>query len=62
MSKLYSITQAARVLNVSTRSVYEYIYQGKLRAAKIGGKWVIRVEWLDELIDSCVVQVAANGS
>ena len=58
MKKLLTILDAAELLNVSDRTVYELIYQGKLRAAKIGGKWGIRIEWLDAYIDSCEVQAS----
>ncbi len=59
MPKVYKVPEAAEALNVSTRTVYEYIYQGRLRAAKIGNKWAIRPAWLDAFIESCVVTMAA---
>lgn len=38
---LYSVKEAAEVLEISSRTVMTYIYSGKLKAAKIGGKWKI---------------------
>lgn len=56
MPKIYSITDTASVLNISTRSVYDLIYNGKLRAAKICGKWAIKPEWVDEYIDASEIK------
>jgi excisionase family DNA binding protein len=52
--KTYNISEAAEALHISDRSVYEYIYQGFLKAAKIGGKWLIKEEWLSAFIDSSI--------
>ncbi len=58
MPKLYTIPEVAKILQVSERTVYEYIYQGKLRASKIAGRWRIKPEWVDELVDACEVQAS----
>lgn len=34
--KTYRIEEVAKMLNVSVRSVFRYIHDGKLRATKIG--------------------------
>ena len=34
--KIYRIEDVAKILNVSVRSVFRYIHDGKLRATKIG--------------------------
>lgn len=34
--KTYRIEEVAKILNVSVRSVFRYIHDGKLRATKIG--------------------------
>lgn len=42
----YTITETAAALKVSTRTVRRYLSDGKLKGAKIGGKWLISRESL----------------
>ena len=56
MPKVYSVEDVAAALHITIRTVYEYIYQKKLRAAKIGNKWAIKAEWVDEFIDASEVK------
>ena len=51
MPTVYSVEDTAKALNITPRTVYEYINRGKLRAAKIGNKWAIRPEWVDQIIN-----------
>lgn len=44
---MYDVKETARILEVSTRTVMNYIYNGKLKAQKIGGKWKITKENLE---------------
>lgn len=55
MKRLLTVFEAAEMLNTTDRTVYELIRTGRLRAAKIAGKWAIRVEWLEEYVEACVV-------
>jgi excisionase family DNA binding protein len=51
MPELHTITEVANILRISERTVYEYIYSGKLRAAKIANQWRMKPEWIDEFIE-----------
>ena len=52
--KFYTVTETADILHLSERSVYEYISQGRLRAAKIGVRWIIKPEWIEAFVDENV--------
>lgn len=58
MRRLQTVVDVADMLNVTTRTVYDLIYSGRLRAAKIGGKWAIRYEWVEEFIDASIVDAS----
>lgn len=49
--KLYTLNEIAKILNVSVRTLYNYIDNGRLKATKIGGKWLVTEEFLKELIE-----------
>lgn len=55
MKRLLTVFEAAEMLNTTDRTVYELIRTGRLRAAKIAGKWAIRIEWLEAYVEACVV-------
>jgi excisionase family DNA binding protein len=38
---LYDLQEVAEKINTSTRTLYDYIRDGKIRATKIGKKWMI---------------------
>ena len=46
-TKLYLIKEVANELNCSYRTVQAYIYDKKIKAIKIGGKWQVSQEELD---------------
>ena len=46
--ELISITEAARMLNVSTRTVNRFCLDGKLKAVRIGCQWRINRRALRE--------------
>lgn len=48
--QLYTIPEAAQKIGVSIRSVYSYIYERKLPAQKIGGKWRVTADSLDAFL------------
>lgn len=51
--RLISLTQAAEILGVSTKSVRRYIAAGDLDAVRIGRRTIrIKTESLDRLIDA----------
>lgn len=54
----YDVPGAAELLHSCERMIYEYIYQKKLRAVKIAGKWIIKEEWIEEFIDALEVKEA----
>lgn len=37
--RLYGLQEIADALNVTRRTLYNYLKQGKLKAVKIGGEW-----------------------
>ena len=39
--KLYSLKDLAKLLNVTERTLHNYIKSGKMKGQKIGGKWQI---------------------
>jgi len=47
MRKAVSITEAARINNVTRQAIYVAIKQGKLKASKEGTRWTIDLEDLD---------------
>ena len=50
--KIYSMKEVATILDVTERTLYSYIKNGKLKAKKIGGKWMITEENLKKFINA----------
>jgi excisionase family DNA binding protein len=50
-STLYSVTELAHKLNVTTMSVRNYIRQGHLKAKKIVGRWLITEDELKKFMN-----------
>jgi len=50
--KIYTLKEAADFLHMSERTAYDLVHTGELKAAKIGGKYIIKEEWIDDLIMS----------
>ena len=48
---VYSVAQAARILQVGTDTVLGALRRGRLRGAKIGGQWRIHGRALVEFLD-----------
>lgn len=48
--RLYDIKEVAEYLKLSTRTVQQYIKDGKLKAKKIGKKWIITEDTLREFV------------
>lgn len=49
--KLYSLKEVAHLLDVTERTLHNYIKSGKLKGQKIGGKWKISDENLKKFIN-----------
>lgn len=49
--KLYSLQELAKLLEVSERTLHNYIKSGKIKGVKIGGKWKFTEESLKKFIN-----------
>lgn len=49
--KVYSIEEVAEILQVTRRTVYNYLKTGALKGAKIGKYWRITNKALDEFLE-----------
>ena len=48
---LYSVPEVSHMLNVTTVSIRNYIYQGHLKGQKVLGRWVVLEEELDKFVN-----------
>ena len=48
--KVYTIEEVAELLHTTRRTLYTYLKAGKLKAVKMGRKWIITEENLKEFI------------
>lgn len=48
--KLYTLKEIAEILKVTERTLLAYIKEGRLKAYKIGGKWMVTHENLLNLV------------
>ena len=39
--EMYKIKEVARILDISERTVYKFMNEGKIRAIRVGGQWRI---------------------
>lgn len=49
--QLYTLHEIADFLRITRQSVYLYVRDGKLPALKIGGKWLVSQQALDDFIE-----------
>lgn len=49
--KLYSLQELAKLLEVSERTMHNYIKSGKIKGVKIGGAWKFTEENLKKFIN-----------
>lgn len=49
-SKLYTLTEAQEIIGVTHRTMLRYVYDGKLQANKVGGRWKVSEEELRRFI------------
>lgn len=49
---VYTIEELESLLNVTRRTLYNYIKEGKLKAVKMGKYWRVREDQLDDFLSS----------
>ena len=49
--KVYTLKEVAEILKVTERTLLDYLKQGRLKGNKIGGKWIISHENLQNFIN-----------
>lgn len=59
--RLYTLTELEGVLGVSHRTLQIYVMSGRLKAAKIGGKWKVSQANLDRFINGEGSEVSSAG-
>lgn len=50
--KVYTLKEVTEILQVSRRTVYNYIKADQLKAAKIGSGWRVTQRALDEFLEN----------
>lgn len=50
--KIYTTKEVAKILNVTVRTIYNYIDSGDLKAVKLGRYWRIKEEELIKYVES----------
>ncbi len=45
-----TVSEAAGMLGISANSAYSAVYRGEIPAVKIGGRWVVPIARLNELL------------
>lgn len=48
---LYTVPEVCEILGISRRTCLTYIYDGRLKAQKIGGKWKVSKENLERYMN-----------
>ena len=46
----YTVAETAKALSVSTKTIYNYLYSGKIEAVKIGSKWIIKADTVKKIL------------
>ena len=49
--KVYSLKEVSEMLTVSTRTLLQYVRDGRIRAVKIGGRWTVSEENLRHFVN-----------
>lgn len=49
--KMYTLPELEEMLTISNRTLLTYIKEGKLKAVKIGGKWLISEDNLKKFLN-----------
>lgn len=50
--KTYTLNEAAEVLRCTRQTVYSYVIDGRIRASKVGLKWLITHDELQYIINN----------
>ena len=50
-TKVYTLEDIAEMLQVTRRTLYNYIKDGKLKANKVANKWIVTEENLNDFIE-----------
>ncbi|WP_077302517.1 helix-turn-helix domain-containing protein [Virgibacillus pantothenticus] len=61
MADRYSVEELANELNVTTRTIRNYLRDGKLKGTKVGGQWRFSKENLVEFMGSDQLNDTKNG-
>lgn len=48
--KVYTLDEVAQVLQITRRTLYTYVKQGKLKAVKIGREWRVSEDSLKDFL------------
>lgn len=48
--KFYSLEEVSEILDVTVRTLYRYIKDERLKANKVGGRWLVTQENLEKFI------------
>ncbi len=49
--KIYTLVEVAEMLQVTRRTLYNYLKDGRLKGNKVVGKWIITEEQLKDFIE-----------
>lgn len=49
--KVYTLKEIATLLKVTERTLLDYVKEGRIKANKIGGKWIVTHENLQDFIN-----------
>lgn len=49
--KMYTLPQLEELLTISNRTLLTYIKEGRLKAVKIGGKWLVSEDNLKKFLN-----------
>ena len=59
--RLLTVAEVGDILHLTRRSLYSWIKDGKLKAAKVGKSWYIPAEELRRLIENGTQPADVNG-
>lgn len=54
LPRLYTLTECEELLGYTHRTLLQYVYDGKLQARKVGGKWKITEDDLRQFMQGKV--------
>ena len=61
MKLAYSIAEAAAMISVSPKHLYNQIKAGKLKASKPGGRLVITLEQIKQYLAECQISTSSQS-